>query len=293
MKSLRPIAALVLLGALALGALAHAADAPAPVALKTTELGHGPTVVFVPGLGGTRLDWMPTAKRLLATHRVVMVDLPGQGDSPLPDPFSLQVAAEALDGVLAKQNADSTVVVGAGVGGLLALLAVSAHPGHARGIVLIDTQVKSPIPVPDQQREQLMRFMDDNYQAFSQMAFSRMGRDSAENARIMTMMAAVPAPTVKAYFRHLIAVDANKDAKALKRPMALVFTDRIWKKGQSWGTVSKGFGWEDSTVAVPRRITDAGYLVMKDQPDTLADLVRRFSAASIGTNTGTNTGAKK
>lgn len=279
MKSLRPFAALLLLATPLLGALAHAADAPAPVALKVTELGHGPTIVFVPGLGGARLDWMPTAKRLLATHHVVMVDLPGQGDSPLPDPFSLQAAAEALDGVLAAQNPDSTVVVGAGVGGLLALLAVSAHPTHTRGVVLIDTQVKSPIPVPDQQRDQLMKFMDDNYAGFSQMAFSRMGRDSAENVRIMTAMSAVPAATVKAYFRHLIAVDANKDARSLQRPMSLVFTDRIWKPGMAWGTIAKGFGWEDSTIAAPRRIAGAGYFVMKDQPDTLADLVRTFAAA--------------
>jgi pimeloyl-ACP methyl ester carboxylesterase len=278
-KSLRPLVALAALAAFSLVALAHAADAPAPVVLKTTDLGHGPTIVLVPGLGGARLDWMPTTKRLLATHHVVMVDLPGQGDSPLPEPFSLQAAAEALDGVLAKQNPDSTVVVGAGVGGLVSLLAVSAHPEHARGVVLIDAQIKSPIPIPDQQREQLFRYMDDNYQAFSQMAFSRMGRDSTENVRIMAQMAAVPAATVKAYFHQLIGIDANKDAKALKRPMTLLFTDRIWKSGMSWGTVAKGFGWDDSTIAVPRRITNAGYFVMKDQPDTLADIVRTFAAA--------------
>ena len=282
MKSLHPLVALVLAAAPWFVAPASAGDAPAAVVLKTTEVGHGPTIVFVPGLGGARLDWMPTTKRLLATHHVVMVDLPGQGDSPLPEPFSLQAAAEALDGVLAKQNADSTVVVGAGVGGLLALLAVSAHPEHARGIVLIDAQVKSPIPIPDQQREQLFRYMDDNYQAFSQMAFSRMGRDSTENVRIMAQMAAVPAATVKAYFHQLIGIDANKEAKALKRPMALLFTDRIWKSGMSWGTVAKGFGWDDSTIAVPRRITNAGYFVMKDQPDTLADIVRTFAAAQWG-----------
>lgn len=274
MKFLRTALTLVLAGSFA-GLVAHAD----PVAPKVTEFGHGPTVVFVPGLGAGRLDWMPTAKRLLATHHVVLADLPGQGDSPLPDPFTLQNAAAALGLVLAKQNPDSTIVVGQGVGGLVSLLALSAHPEYARGVVLIDTQIKSPIPVPDQQREQLMRFMDDNYQQFSQMAFSRMGRDSAESARLMTAMSAVPAVTVKAYFRELIAVDANKDLKGLKTPAKFVLSERMWKNGTSWGTIAKALGVEDSTAVTGTRLAGAGYLAMKDQPDSLADIVRTFGAS--------------
>src|SRR5260221_5110486 len=68
--------------------LAIAAFAATPATLKTTELGHGPTIVFLHGLGGGRLQWMPVARKLLATNRVVLVDLPGHGDSTMPDPFS-------------------------------------------------------------------------------------------------------------------------------------------------------------------------------------------------------------
>ena len=267
----------LVLAAVATAALVHA-DA---VTLQTTEMGRGATVVLVHGLGGSRMDWMPTVRKLLGRHRVVMVDLPGHGSSPLPDPFSLQAAAEALDAVVAKQKAESTIVVGQGLGGLLALIAASAHPDHQRGIMLIDALVKSPIPVPDQQREQLMKFADDNYAQFSQMLFSRMGRDSTESARLYAVMSALPAATVKAYFRQLLSVDASHDAKALKVPLSLVFTERTWKPGVTWGTLSKGFGYEDSTFTVPRRIANAGVFVMKDQPDTLAAIIADFTVQAL------------
>src|SRR5262245_42677407 len=96
-----------------------AADTPAR-ALSVTELGKGPAIVLIPGLGSQRMQWMPTARKLLSNYHVVMVDLPGHGDSPMPDPFSFEAAAAQLDGVLAKQNPDSTIVVAHGAGGLIA-----------------------------------------------------------------------------------------------------------------------------------------------------------------------------
>lgn len=254
------------------------ADGPA---LQTLELGSGPTVVMVPGLGIGRTDWLPTVRRLRERYHCVMVEIPGQGTSPLPDPFSLQAAANALADIIAQQKPESTIVVGSGVGGLLAVMAANAHPDHQRGVMLIDTQVRSPFQVPDQQRDALFKFMDENYSTFVQGAFSRMGRDSSESARIYTMMAAVPPVTMKAYLRHLVVLDANRDVKALRVPLSLVFSERNWKPGTSWGTVSRAYGFEDSTLAAPVRIAGAGMLVMKDQPDSLAAVVSGFSARTL------------
>jgi len=264
--------------AVALTATLAVADGPG---LQTLEMGTGPTVVMLPGIGGTRLDWLPTVKRLRDRYHCVMVEIPGQGTSPLPDPFSLQAAAEAIDAVVAKQKAESTIVVGAGVGGTLGLVAAGAHPDHQRGLMLIDTPVKSPVPIPDQQRDQLIKFMEDNYDQFSRMMFSSMGRDSAENEQLYAIMAAIPPVTVKAYFRNMFSMDANRELKSLKPPLALVFTAKAWKSGSSAGSVMKMFGMEDTTMAVPARLADAGRLPMKEQPDSLAAMVAAFAQRSF------------
>jgi pimeloyl-ACP methyl ester carboxylesterase len=249
--------------------------------LQTLELGTGPTVVMVPGLGGSRTDWLQTVKRLRDRYHCVMVEIPGQGTSPLPEPFSLQAAAQALDAVIAQQKPESTIVIGYGYGGTLALLAAAAHPEHLRGVMLIDTPIKSPIPVTDQERDEFTKFIEENYQQFTQMAFSKMGRDSAENVRLFAIMAAVPPATVKAYLRNILGADANRDLKELKVPLALAFTEGEWKAGASAGTTMRAIGIEDTTLAMPRRIANAGPQVMKDQPDTLATWISGFTARSL------------
>jgi len=271
------------LAALVLAALVTTAfaEGPAP-GLQTTELGAGDaSIVFLHGFGGTRLDWLPLAKRLKDRFRLVMVELPGFGTNPLPDPFSLEAAADQVAAVIAAQKPGGTIVVGQGLGGFLALRALARHPGHARGLVLIDAALKSPIPVEDQMVQRLVKFMDDDYGSFSNMAFSKMGHDSAESAILFAKMAAVQPATVKAYMRNLLRADANGDLKSLDVPVELLFTGRMWPGGETWGEIARKFGYEDTTVAVPHRLVSAGTLVAKDQPDSLADLLSAYAAERL------------
>ena len=267
-----------LIVALALTGAGPAPAAAAPVTLKTTEFGSGPTVVLVHGLGSARMSWMPTARRLLGSHHVVMVDLPGHGDSALPDPFSLEASAEALDQVVARFNPDSTVIVGQGVGGLLALMSASAHPAHQRGVVLIDVALKSPIPIDDQQKKQFGDFIEQNYDTFLKMMFTRMGRDSAQGVAIHAMASQVAPNTIKAYIRALLNVDGTHTLKDLKTPMLAVFTERLLKADADWPATAKTIGWENAADYVPRRIAGAGMLIASEQPDTLASVVSAFEA---------------
>lgn len=276
MKSL--LSRVLIPAALLLTAALVSADAPV---LKTTELGRGPTVVFVPGLGITRSQWMPTARKLVGTNRVVMVDIPGQGDSPLPDPFSFDACALALDAVLARQNPESTIVVAHSVGGVIAMRTLAANPARARGLLLIDTQIKSPIPVPDQQRQQMVTFMEGNYDTFLKMAFSNMGRDSAESAMLFTNMAQTPPASIKIYLRALLALDANKDATAVLPVTRVLVTERGWRDVRTPGMVLQSLGYDDTTSYVPQRFDGAGYLAMKDQPDSLAAVIRSFAAERL------------
>ena len=221
---------------------------------------------------------MPTARKLLAHYRVVLVDLPGHGDSTLPEPFSFATVGEALDGVLAKQNPDSTIIVAHQFGGRAALAALAAHPGRAKGLVLLDVPLGVPMQIDDQQKKQFLDFMDNQYEAVQRMMFSKLGRDTTQSALIFAMFSQTQPATVKAFVREGFYSDGNKDAKAVKVPMQLVATSRLWKPEMSSGAVLRQLGWEDTTAAV-RRLADSAYWAMKDQPDTLAAIIGQFAAA--------------
>lgn len=256
------------------------AGAPAP-ALKTTELGKGPTIVLLPGLGSQRMQWMPTARRLLAGYRVVMVDLPGHGDSPMPDPFSFDAAAGMLDGLLAKQNPDSTIVVAHGVGGLIAVLEARAHPEHLRGLIVIDGALKAPVAIPDQQKQGFLGFLDSNYDDFLRMMFKPLGKDTTQAVEIYSKAALVPSQNIKAYMRQLLDADATGAAKSLKMPLLYVGSSKSWPDTVAWSVIAKQRGWEEVTAVKTRRIGNSGYLMMADQPDSLANAITDFAKQAM------------
>ena len=251
-----------------------------PVAPKTMELGRGPAVVILHDLGGTRLNWMPTVRRLIADPRVVLVDLPGHGDSALPDPFSLEAAAQAVDQVLAKQNPDSTVLVGKGMGGLVALIALQAHPERVRWLVLIDAAAKPPIKVDDQQMKMFVEWMDQNYDEFVKAIYTKMGRDSAQGVAIHALAAQTPSVTMKAYLRAAMTADGSQVLKSAKIPLLYLGSDRVLQ-GKDWAVAGKEIGFDDPSLVPFKRIANTGYLMQQEQPDSLAAAIAEFEARVI------------
>jgi pimeloyl-ACP methyl ester carboxylesterase len=263
-----------------LGLVSLALADPAPV--KTTALGRGPTLVLLHSMGGTRATWTPTVKKLVAGHRVITVDLPGHGESLLPDPFSLEAAAESVDQMLGTLPPDSTIVVGQGMGGVLALMALTAHPERARGLVLIDASLVSPFQVSDQQRETTIAYVDANYDAFLRSTFGQLGRDSVQSMQIHAQAAQVAPATMKAYFAAMLGLDATQTIRSAHPPIVAIGTERIWPADRDSLTFVKQMGYQGATGLTVRRLARCGLLVASEQPDSLAAVIRDFATRHIG-----------
>lgn len=257
------------------------ADPVAPVVLKTTEFGRGPTVVLLHALGSGRMVWMPTAKKLLAGHRVVLVDLPGHGDSALPDPFSLEACADALDQVLARQKPDSTVLVAHGFGGLIALQEVKSHPDRVKGLVVIDAATKSTIKIPEQQQEYFFEMLDTRYEEFLKSMMMHQGRDTTQDHEVYAQAQQVPPATIKAYLKVAMNVDASGTLKGMKPAFLFVGSAKLWPDTTAWASVARKLGYDQAGPIATRRIKDSAALIMKDQPDSLAAIIDAFSARAI------------
>jgi 4,5:9,10-diseco-3-hydroxy-5,9,17-trioxoandrosta-1(10),2-diene-4-oate hydrolase len=97
----------------------------APV--NVIDFGDGPPLVFVHGLGGSWPNWLQQLPHFARSHRVIAMDLPGFGHSPMPKKkISIKGYAETLDRLLDELGIESTVLVGNSMGGFIgAELAVS------------------------------------------------------------------------------------------------------------------------------------------------------------------------
>ena len=257
----------------------------APAGLKSTAMGRGPTLVMIHNLGGNRSMWMPTVRKLLPNYRVVLVDLPGHGDSPMPDPFTLQAGAALIDQVLAEQKPDSTVVVAQGMGAQMALLALEQHPERARGLVAIEMSLKKQFSVPDQQREMFLGFIEQNYDIFLKRTFMPLGRDSLQKIAIHAQAAQVPMPVMKSYIREMIDFDPSENAKTFKKPLLLVVTERLWSVAKDSTSFASTMGYDVLPSYTLRHLTDCGIMVASERPDTLAALIDGFSRQVLAAKT--------
>jgi pimeloyl-ACP methyl ester carboxylesterase len=108
----------------------------APV--NTIDLGDGPPVVFVHGLGGSWQNWLEQLPVLAREHRVVAMDLPGFGHSPMP-PQEISIAgyARLLDGLLDTLGIDAAAVVGNSMGGFIGAELAIAFPQRVERLVLV------------------------------------------------------------------------------------------------------------------------------------------------------------
>jgi pimeloyl-ACP methyl ester carboxylesterase len=115
--------------------------------VNTIELGPAPAaeqeavsqpLVFVHGLSGCWANWLEQLPVLAAERRVVTLDLPGFGYSPMPaESISISGYARLLDRLLGELEIDAAAVVGNSMGGFIAAELAIAFPQRVERLVLI------------------------------------------------------------------------------------------------------------------------------------------------------------
>jgi pimeloyl-ACP methyl ester carboxylesterase len=89
--------------------------------LNVIEIGSGPVVVFLHGLAGCWQNWLETIPEIARDHRVIALDLPGFGASPMPaQPITMPGYARMLDELFVTLGVDSATLVGSSMGGFVA-----------------------------------------------------------------------------------------------------------------------------------------------------------------------------
>lgn len=245
-----------------------------------SSFGKGPTIALVHGLGSSPEHWLPTARLLAKRHRVVLIDLPGHGVSPMPEPFSLDRAVESLDMALADESLGPMVLVGHSVGGLVATAEALAHPSRVWALVLVETALKPQVEGHD--RDRMLRALDSDYRGLLREAYTSFGRDSAQGVELYREAASLDSTSLKRWIRLALTTDLSYATARLKMPMLAVLAERSWPIGEAWEDTGFQLGYLQVPRLVRVRIQDSGHFVMIDHPEALADAIERFLAHPDG-----------
>lgn len=101
---------------------------------------HRAPLVLLPGLTFDRRIWQPALSdlaRIDPDRQVLVLDLPGHGDSPDQPPYSTRRIVGLIHDAIAEAALDAPVLVGHSMFGGVASLYAAIHP--ARGVVNIDS----------------------------------------------------------------------------------------------------------------------------------------------------------
>ncbi len=110
------------------------------------DIEAGPPQLLVHGLGGSSRNWLEVMVPLSRHGKVVAVDLPGFGSTPLPTGGSARLRANAgfLLALLDALGWSRATVHGGSMGGLLATLFAARCPDRVARLVLVNPALPAP-----------------------------------------------------------------------------------------------------------------------------------------------------
>lgn len=102
----------------------------------------GDPLVLVHGLGASKITWLPLLPELSRTHRIVVPDLPGHGESDKPRAdYSPRYMARAVRRVMNELGIESAGIVGNSLGGRVALELALRSSDRVTSLILLDPSV--------------------------------------------------------------------------------------------------------------------------------------------------------
>jgi pimeloyl-ACP methyl ester carboxylesterase len=139
--------------------------AGAPV--NVIDIGEGDPIVFIHGLSGAWVNWLENIPHFARDHRVIAMDLPGFGHSPMPtEKISISGYGRIVDELLDTLGIDRAVIVGNSMGGFIGAEVALAFSTRVEKLVLVSA---AGLSIEHQRNEPVLRALErlDNLLVFT------------------------------------------------------------------------------------------------------------------------------
>lgn len=259
-------------------------------AMHIERVGRGGSpFVLVHGFGTCAFLWRHLAASLAAAgHTAIAVDLLGHGESDRPDDanFSLPAQSDHVTRALAALRIPSAILVGQGIGGLVALLIAAGKRLRVDGVILLSPPNPSDLPGADiraLQRHSALTAMTANTLFGARPALAPFLKASVANSVNMPdlLIARYLAPFVGTdglaqLLHRAAAVELSLDAQTQLRDVAtpvLILEGAVdtGRPAVSWPLLLP------NAEITQRLIPDAGRLLPEDGPAAIEDQITSWA----------------
>lgn len=240
--------------------------------LWSDSTGKGdPTIVLLHGAGSDRNLWDLVVPQLSRTHRVVRVELPGHGASPMLPEITVKRVAEVVDRALEKEKVEQAVLVGHSYGAWVALEEAVSRPKRVAAVVAIDMGTYTPQDTA--RTASLEKYLAERYPQLIRAIFEVLSVKPEESDSAVVQALRLPPEVMISYLRDAWRTDLRERIRKLETPVHLIATEASWPVTQPWERARNRFGYMTAGTVEGYRVPDTGHLMMRDRPDTLAALV--------------------
>jgi pimeloyl-ACP methyl ester carboxylesterase len=126
--------------------------------VNVIDIGEGDAVVLIHGLSGAWVNWLENIPHFAHDHRVIAMDLPGFGHSPMPaDRISISGYGRIVDELLDTLGIDRATVVGNSMGGFIGAEVAIQFSTRVDKLVLISA---AGISIEHQRNEPVLHVLE-------------------------------------------------------------------------------------------------------------------------------------
>jgi pimeloyl-ACP methyl ester carboxylesterase len=262
--------------------------------VNVIDMGQGDPIVFIHGLGGSWVNWLENLPHFARDHRVVAMDLPGFGHSPMPaDKISISGYGRIVSELLDTLAIERAVVVGNSMGGFIGVEIALQFSTRVEKLVLVSA---AGLSIEHQRSEPALRALErlDNLLIFTGGWLASRSETVTRRPQMRRQLMRLVAHRAEALPAALIAEQIKGTGKpgfvsALDALTDYPIRDRL---GEIACPVLVVWGEEDRLVPVRdahefgRLIRDArvvvwpqtGHVAMLERPEAFNALVEEFVA---------------
>ncbi|WP_176475908.1 alpha/beta fold hydrolase [Halomonas salipaludis] len=203
--------------------MADSADG-VPIAYEVQGSGE-PTLVFIHGWSGDGRYWRGQLPHFAQRHRVVTVDLAGHGHSGQGrEVYTLPAFGEDVKAVLDDLEVEQAILVGHSMGGPVSVEAARLMPERVIGIIGVDTFHDVAADVSEEQRDELLEPLQQDFAPAARQFVASMFIDSTDATLrewVVEDMAAAPPEVAISAMQEMLSRHA--DGEAAQQFAALTF----------------------------------------------------------------------
>ncbi len=274
------LAALTVLLLTAPSAAQEPADEPFdPSDLPRVTAGRGENeMVLIHSLGSKAAVWDKMKPYLMGTFKVETFEMAGHGATqPVAYP-SIATEVERLGRFLEQVDYPYPVLVGHGLGGMVALQYTLENPGKVRRLILMDSAPRQM--ATDEEKADVARQLVEHYDEFVAQRFLNMTPDEEITNEVLDTALRTHQPTFTTLLMSSFDYDLTDKLPTLTVPLLVVGSQLMFPTDESSRHMLAHYGYADARALSFKRIENCGHFMMLERTVYTASVILAFSAVS-------------